>query len=183
MSTKRGHDGRKDSIKGDVASLAGPAGLESLGPSKYTFKKKKKHNKWSPFDLSVTDSVSEAGSNSEVGVDTGSSRAVSPNPQSFGSASVPPSPRPSASTLDIASISSIGSADKADGRFVGEAEFKFSHIEQSLQTPTQQSFGVAAAPAGIDKGECRFVEEAGPNSNEVEADYQTETTCCASFSS
>jgi hypothetical protein len=80
MSTRR--RGRRNSAMdgSSDATLSGPMSLESLGPFKYTFKKKKKISKWSPLDLSAADSASEVGSISAS--DVGSSRAASPNPQS-----------------------------------------------------------------------------------------------------
>jgi hypothetical protein len=80
MSTRR--QGRRNSAMdgSSGATLSGPMSLESLGPFKYTFKKKKKISKWSPLDLSAADSASEVGSISAS--DVGSSRAASPNPQS-----------------------------------------------------------------------------------------------------
>ena len=144
MSTKRGRGGRKDSIKGADASLAGPMSLESLGPFKYTFKKKKKkHNKWSPLDLLVADSASEAGSISEVG--TGSSRAASPNPQSASDfASFPSSPQRSASTLVVPSSSP---ADDREGQFIDDADQNHKDIGESHQTPTQNTYEFAAREA------------------------------------
>ena len=80
MSTRRGR--RRSSTKSineADATLSGPMSLGSLGPFRYTMKKKKKKKggKWAPLDLSATDSTSEKGNYafSEEG-----SRAASPFP-------------------------------------------------------------------------------------------------------
>lgn len=78
MSTRRGRPGRRDNINDDSPNhiLSGPMSLESLGTFKYTFKRKKKTSRWTPFDIGTTETASE--------VDTSaSSRAVSPNPSTF----------------------------------------------------------------------------------------------------
>ena len=147
MSTRiRGRGGRKDSIKESDATLSGPMSLESLGPFKYTFKKKKKANKWSPFDLRVTDSASEVGSISEA--DAASSRAVSPNPQSiFGSASIHSSPRKLLSTPIIHTFSPGKGTE--NGRLIEGV--KVNDIGETHQTPTQNSFEFTPlAPAAGD---------------------------------
>ena len=140
MSTKRSRGGRKDNIKTGDASLLGPISLESLGPSKYTFKRKKKQNKWSPFDLSVAESSSEAGSNSEVGINAGSSRGVSPWPQpSFGSALFPSSPQRSTSTLAVVSTTRSDGADKLKDQLIEEADLELKKSRQSHRTTAQNS--------------------------------------------
>jgi hypothetical protein len=66
MSTRR--DRRyKTNNDGSDPTLAKPMSLESLGPFKYTFKKKKKTSKWTSLDLGAADSASEGGSTSEIG--------------------------------------------------------------------------------------------------------------------
>ncbi|KAG0650540.1 hypothetical protein D0Z07_3072 [Hyphodiscus hymeniophilus] len=168
MSTKRGRVGRKNSTKGSDASLSGPMSLESLGTFKYTFKKKKKQTRWSAFDLSVADSAREAGSTSEVGVGAGSSRAVSPNPQSFFSASSSSSPRRSTAINTINSANPLGSGTS---QFAEEPELTFGDFGQSRKTPTRKTFEFAAN--GLEEGGlCRLIEgELG--SKDTGATYQT----------
>ena len=172
MSTQpRGRGGRKDSIKNGDATLSGPMSLASLGPFKYTFKKKKKANKWSPFDPSAADTTSEVGSNSEVEV--GSSRAVSPNPPTiFGSASFPSSPQRSNSTLVITTVSPA--KDKGKGRSI-EGEKDFNHVGESYQTPTQNSFEFTAlvsapVPSSVDTGSFLDHIEFNCSLDQVESD-------------
>jgi hypothetical protein len=140
MST-RPRGARKDSIKDGDPSLNGPMSLESLAPFKYTFKKKKKANKWFPFDLSTADSPSEVGSSSEVDID--SSRAASPNPPStlLGSASFS-SPQRSdlTSTLTIPNSTPSPAKDKGRGRLIEEVETEANDIGYTHQTPTQENF-------------------------------------------
>ncbi|TAQ85477.1 hypothetical protein B7494_g6196 [Chlorociboria aeruginascens] len=78
MSTTRGRQQSSSKENTGEAVLGGPMTLESLGPFKYTFRKKKKSSKWSPLDLSsssAADRTSEVDSISEIG----SHRAESPN--------------------------------------------------------------------------------------------------------
>ena len=137
MSTRpRGHGGRKDNLKDGNASLSGPVSLESLGPFKYTFKKKKKANRWAPFDLGNADSASEVGSISEV--DAALSRAISPNPQSIlGSASFASTPPKTLSSLGIPTPSPPTAKVKGRQR---EEKAEISDIGETHQTPTQNSF-------------------------------------------
>ena len=65
MSTRRSRQNTYDD--NSDPTLAKPMSLESLGPFKYTFKKKKKASKWALFDLGAADSASEAGSAGELG--------------------------------------------------------------------------------------------------------------------
>lgn len=131
MSTRKGK-GRRNSGKdddGSDATLSGPVSLESLGPFKYTFKKKKKVSKWSPLDLSATESASEFGSNSEFG----SSRAVSPSPQNFNSTSSPP-------TLDFDKPTSVITPSKVNDKALGDNDnFEFD-VDP---TPTQERFDLS----------------------------------------
>ena len=162
MSTRyRIRGGRKDSLKDrDDATLSGPMSLESLGPFKYTFKKKKKPNKWSPFDISMADSTSEVGSSSEV--DVSSSRAVSPNPRMlFGPcpASSPTSPQRYSSTLAIASVSPHEIRGK--GRYVvedAEKDTDFDDIGETHQTPTQSNFSFSALVSAAPQPPCSSVD-------------------------
>lgn len=147
MSRPRGRGGRKDSLKDGDATLSCPMSLESLGPFKYTLKKKKKANKWSPFDLGAADSASEVGSISEV--DAASSRAVSPNPQTtLGSASFASAPQKFLSTPSIPALSPP--KNKGKGRMI-EEETDINDIGETYQTPTQSSFEFTPlAPAALD---------------------------------
>jgi hypothetical protein len=64
MSTRRS---RQFSTKDNSDPvLAKAVSLESLGPFRYTFKKKKKASKWAPFDLGAADSASESGALGEM---------------------------------------------------------------------------------------------------------------------
>ena len=60
MSTRRSRQNTYDD--NSDPTLAKSMTLESLGPFKYSFKKKKKTSKWAPFDLGAADSASEGGS-------------------------------------------------------------------------------------------------------------------------
>jgi hypothetical protein len=180
MSTKRGRGDRKDSIKDVDARLAGPVSLDCPGPFTYTFKKKKKkHNKWSPFDLSVADSASEAGSNSEACVDVGSSRAVSPNPQpNSGSASFSSSPQRSHFNLtSTVLVASVSPTDKEKPRFIEKAELDFNVLEESHQTHTQNTVDFATQTAK-DEGKNRSIEEAELDFDDIRA---TQTPILDSF--
>jgi hypothetical protein len=66
MSTLRDRRYKTDT-DGSDPTLAKPMSLESLGPFKYTFKKKKKTSKWASLYLGAPDSASEGGSTSEMG--------------------------------------------------------------------------------------------------------------------
>lgn len=147
MSTRRGRSNRVDD--GSDATLAGPVSLESLGPFKYTFKKKKV-SKWAPFDLGTTDSASEEGSVAEAGP---VSRAASPSSQIPGAAStftstssfitrLPPHPAPTSPIPSLEqsnSATSFTTPDKVT-RYIGAP-----HTPTDPDpTPTQARFDLAA---------------------------------------
>jgi hypothetical protein len=142
MSTRRTRLMRRNSTTHDEDSGAifgGPVSLESLGPFRYTFKKNKKNSKWSPLDLSATDSLSEVGSISELG---SFSRAASPSldPSASASSSAPPFEfrppfTPSPKSQDPRTSASVETPDETIASF----ELSLT-LGDTDPTPTQANF-------------------------------------------
>lgn len=145
MSTRRAVSGRRNSLRDEngEASLSGPMSLESLGPFKYTFKKKKKVSKWMPLSLEHTGSGSEGGGLS----DSASSRGVSPK--------LPPStlsfvtPKQSDqqhqfletdTDLEFDNPSSLTTPRKSTG---GYFDTDLDAVHDTDPTPTQERFDLA----------------------------------------
>jgi hypothetical protein len=158
MSTCQSRPGRRDSLRNEngEVSLSGPTSLESLGPFKYTFKKKKKASKWMPLNLAAAESGSEgdidvdAEADAEVGSisdgENASSRAVSPSIRPPTSTFVPlplplqhPQPQSVNQHLGFDDTSSLTTPRKVAGRFVdNELE-----VDDTDPTPTQERFDLA----------------------------------------